>query len=297
MQDDLAIFIALMREGTTGRAAERARCSQPTVVRRIAALEDRLGLTLFERSAQGYLPTDHARQLEPLAQRVAIARQRLEDHAHALAETDNETIRVTFLDDFRRQMLPAFRAFGATWPGVRLQLIPSYRMVDIARGEADIAVRGRIAPEDEGLVVRALPTPRWGVYVAADEARVPKGPDELDPAAIAGLAGPVGRLLPFERVRAIAHDAGHEVMEYPSYSALISAIASGVAVSVLPLAMGDPEREIRRAFIVDEDRAALPGLFLVGRRSALRRRPVRDLFDGIIASFEAQGDCFAMRPA
>ncbi|MCJ8189937.1 LysR family transcriptional regulator [Sphingomicrobium aestuariivivum] len=296
MQDDLSIFIALMQEGTTGRAAERARCSQPTVVRRIAALEDSLGLNLFERSAQGYVPTDHARALEPHAQRVAIARQRFEDHARALADAGDDTIRVTFLDDFRRQMLPAFRAFNARWPETRLQLIPSYRMVDLARGEADIALRGRTAPEDDDVVVKALPTPGWAVYVSAGVESVPATLGEIDPQLVAGLDGPPGRLLPFERIRAVARGAGQSVMEYPSYSALVSAISSGVAISALPVAMGDPESELQRAFLIEEDEAVLPGLFLVGRRSALRRRPVRDLFDGILASFEEQRAVLTGRP-
>ena len=47
--DDIAVFLAVYRERTTGRAAAALGVSQPTVVRRLAALEHSLGLSLFNR--------------------------------------------------------------------------------------------------------------------------------------------------------------------------------------------------------------------------------------------------------
>ncbi|WP_265562892.1 LysR family transcriptional regulator [Sphingomicrobium arenosum] len=290
MADDLSIFLALMSEGTTGRAAERVRCSQPTVVRRIAALEEEIGITLFERSPQGYVPTAEARALEASAVEVARARQSFDDLATSLVESREVAIGVTFLDDFRRQLLPALRSFAERWPEVRVDLIPSYEMVDLLRGDAEIALRGRIAPEGEAFIVRELPTPGWGLYVARGQAK-PPALGAVEPLRAAGLSGPTGRLHPFELLR---QQAGGSLIEYPSYSALVSAIASGAAISALPIAMGDPEPELERAFLFDEE--GLPPIFLVGRRSALRRRPVRDLFDTIAESFHAQRANLTGRP-
>lgn len=286
VQDDLDIFLAVLREGTTGRASGRVRCSQPTVVRRIAALEETLGLRLFERTAQGYAPNAHALALAPLAEEVAIARRRFEDEAGALLARHDETIRITFLDDFRHQMRPAFRRFARDWPEARLDLIPTTDMANLLEGDADIALRGGPLPVDDRLIATALPTPAWGIYVAADATDVPRALDELDPHLIGVLPGIARRLPPFARLLALAGENGHSAVDYPGYSALISAIASGVAVSALPLAMGDEEAELKRAFVMPLAMEERPALHLVGRRSALRRRPVRALYDTIIVAFE-----------
>src|SRR5687768_18104245 len=71
--DDIAVFLALYRERTTGRAATALGCSQPTIVRRLAGLEQELGLNLFDRTPSGLVPTDAAHSLLALAERVERA--------------------------------------------------------------------------------------------------------------------------------------------------------------------------------------------------------------------------------
>ena len=85
--DDIAVFLALYRERTTSRAAEAVGCSQPTVTRRIAALEHALDLPLFERSATGLKPTAAADQLYPQAEQVERAICGFSSEVAALAGT------------------------------------------------------------------------------------------------------------------------------------------------------------------------------------------------------------------
>ena len=51
--DDYRYFLAVAEEGSLSAAANRLRASQPTVGRRIASLEDRLEVRLFERHPRG----------------------------------------------------------------------------------------------------------------------------------------------------------------------------------------------------------------------------------------------------
>ena len=68
--NDLRHFLAVARTGTTVGAARETGTSQPTVVRRIAALEAAVGACLFERRRTGYALTDVGREIRPLAERV-----------------------------------------------------------------------------------------------------------------------------------------------------------------------------------------------------------------------------------
>src|SRR3990170_3628544 len=165
--DSIAVFLALYRERTTGRAATTLGCSQSTVVRRIAALEQALGLTLFHRTPTGLAPTDAAHQLRQLAERVEQAVCEFTAEVGSLAGTGLDTIRLTFLDHFERLLIPVLRQFRARWPSIRTELLASDRIYDLARGEADIAIRGRDRPTSDEVVVHELPPIGWTVYASA----------------------------------------------------------------------------------------------------------------------------------
>ena len=68
--DDLRIFLAVAEAGTTLGAARRLGLSQPTVVRRIAGLEQATRVALFERRRTGYTLTVAGREILPLAEQV-----------------------------------------------------------------------------------------------------------------------------------------------------------------------------------------------------------------------------------
>ena len=282
--DDIAVFLALYRERTTGRAAEALGCSQPTVTRRLATLEHALGLPLFQRSATGLQPTEAADKLYASAGQVERAVCAFSTEVDALTGKNENEIRLTFLDHFERLLVPVLRQFRARWPGVQTQLLATDRMYDLERGEADIAIRGRNCPDSEALVVHQLPPTGWTVFASAhSEAHErPHSPDEVGRFPIALLESDAGRLPVYKWLEQQAR-SGVMPIRCSNYSALKSAIASGAAVSVLPCTIGYGEGELMccfppmREFDVD--------IFLIGRRAVLRRPPARDLFDSIAAFF------------
>jgi DNA-binding transcriptional LysR family regulator len=70
---DVRTFLAVVRQGSTLAASRKLGIAQPTVARRIEALEHELGLTLFERDTRGFRPTESARALLPLAEALEVA--------------------------------------------------------------------------------------------------------------------------------------------------------------------------------------------------------------------------------
>lgn len=284
--DDVAVFLALYRERTTGRAASALGVSQPTVVRRIAALEQGVGLTLFERTPTGLSPTKAANALYPSAQRIERSVCEFTGEVDALTGAELNLIRLTFLDHFERLLVPVLRAFRTRWPKVQTQLLASDRIYDLARGEADIGIRGRDRPESDEIVVHQLPPTGWTVYASAhllDDER-PHSPEEVADHPLALIAGSPGHLPVYEWLKSLP---GGETtpIHCSNFRALRSALVSGAAVSALPCTVGDGDPELVRCFPPQEV-WDVP-IYLVGRRTVLRRPPARDLFDSIATHFKA----------
>lgn len=282
--DDIGVFLALYRERTTGRAASAQGVSQPTIVRRIAALEHDLGLPLFERRPTGLVPTDAAHALYASAQRIERSVCEFTAEVDALSGAEQNIIRLTFLDHFEQLLIPVLRAFRTRWPRVQTQLLASDHIYDLARGEADIGVRGRDRPTSDELVVHELPPSGWTIYASSQmpENEIPKSPAEVAGHPLA-LVGGVPATLPVYLWLETLSRAGPPPVHCNNYRAIKSLIASGVALSALPCTIGDGDPEVVRCF-PPLDKWDVP-IYLIGRRAVLRRPPARDLFDAIAAHF------------
>jgi len=280
--DDIAVFLALHRERTTTRAAQALGCSQPTVVRRLAALEHALGLTLFERTAAGLVPTEAAGKLLASAETVERCVCAFRSDVDLLTGQGADLVRVTFLDHFEHLLIPVLRDFNARWPSVRAQLLASDRMYDLARGEADIGVRGRERPTSDELVVRELPASGWTIYAPADSSdrTRPARPEDVAGHPLASVQGTPATLPVYRWLESLG---GQPVMRCSNYRAVKSVIASGAALSALPCTIGDGDPQVVRCF-PPQPEWDVP-IYLVGRRVSLRRPPVRDLFDRIADFF------------
>lgn len=282
--DDIAVFLALHRERTTVRAAAAIGCSQPTVVRRIAALEQALGLTLFERTSTGFRPTEAAAKLMESAGRIERAVCEFTTEVDSLTGAGSDVIRLTLLDHFERLVVPVLRSFRERWPRLHIELLPTDRVYDLARGEADIAVRGRKVSKDDELVVRDLPPCGFAVYAAADHApeERPRSPEQLKNFPLAFLDAPPNELPIYQWIsRQIP--AGTVAPRCHSFQALASTIAAGAAVGALPCTMGDSNPLLVRCF-EPCDAFDVP-VYLVARRAVLRRPPARDLFEALYRYF------------
>ena len=166
--DELRTFFEVMRDGSLSGAARRLGITQPTVGRHIDALEDALGLTLFTRSPRGLTPTPAALALAPHGEAMAVAAAALSRSASSEAAVDRGVVRVTASEIIGCEVLPSiFAAFRVKHPGVAIELAVTNRNEDLARGEAEIAVR-MVRPTQTGLVARRIGTTRIRLYAHRD---------------------------------------------------------------------------------------------------------------------------------
>ena len=145
--DDLKVLLALSREGSTRKAASTMGVSNTTVMRRLESLEEHIGGKLFNRTPDGYTPTALADQLLPTAKTVE---QTLVEAERQVSGKDSE------LSGRVKLSLPAVPVthisesvaeFAQKYPRIELDISVSDEPVDLARREADIAVRG--LPKDK----------------------------------------------------------------------------------------------------------------------------------------------------
>ena len=166
--DELRTFVEVARDGSLSGAARRLGLTQPTVGRHIDALEAALGLTLFTRSPRGLTPSPAALALAPHVEAMAASAAALIRAASGEAAADRGTVRVTASEIIGSEVLPPIIAdFRAAHPGIAIELALTNRTEDLARRDADIAVR-MVRPTQRGLVARRIGTTRIGLYAHRD---------------------------------------------------------------------------------------------------------------------------------
>ncbi|MDH6643188.1 DNA-binding transcriptional LysR family regulator [Ralstonia sp. GP73] len=157
-------FLAVVREGSLSGAARALGLTQPTVGRHVDALERALGMSLFLRTQQGLSPTEAALSLRPFAESLEATSAALLRAASSQGEGVRGTVRITASEVVAVEVLPPILAdLHAAYPELTLELVPSNRMEDLLRREADIAVR--MQPPSQGvLVARHIGAIELGIF-------------------------------------------------------------------------------------------------------------------------------------
>jgi len=166
--DELRTFVEVARDRSLSGAARRLGLTQPTVGRHIDALEDALGLTLFIRSPRGLTSTPAALALAPHVEVMAAAAAALGRTASGEAVADCGAVRITASEVIGCEVLPPLlAAFRAEHPGIAVELALTNRNEDLARRDADIAIR-MLRPTQSALVARRIGASRIGLYAHRD---------------------------------------------------------------------------------------------------------------------------------
>ncbi len=139
---DLELFLAIFRAGSLRGAAERTRVDVSTLSRRLAALEELLGATLFDRTRAGVVPTPLARALlEPAA--------RMDEAANAFVRT-RESFEADVVGEVRITVTPSvgdvflsdlLEGLEAAHPKLSVVIDVTNTVRDIERRQADLALR------------------------------------------------------------------------------------------------------------------------------------------------------------
>ena len=279
--NDLRYFLAVARTGSTLAASRSLKVAQATVSRRITALEEALGTALFIRSPSGYTLSVRGQAMLAGAEEVERSIEALVNSVEAEGRRLSGTVRLTTVESAANVwLMPAIAAFRAQHPAVTAEVIVDNRALDIARGEADIAIRFGNPPQDESLIIRRIVELHESVYVRrdmADQLGMPNSYEGLTRYPMVSFNGPgVGQIAQWTRNLGpnvnIVHSAN-------TLSAVIAAVRAGMGAAVIPCLIGDTMSGLVRLFppIVE---LTTPG-WLVTTASARQQPHIRALLDFI----------------
>jgi DNA-binding transcriptional LysR family regulator len=281
--DDLRHFLAVARAGSALGGARRLGVNQTTCARRIAALEAAVGARLFERRQAGYRLTGTGQRVLAFAERVEAEVAALTQAVQAQRRMLAGTLRATTSESLANLVLtPFLLRFHEAHPEVRVDLILADRRLDLARGEADVALRAGPQPETTGVAVRHICHLGWTVYAA--EAYAARHGTPARPEAMAGHAvmGGEGVLAEAKALRWIAALPGVEVISRTdSLTNMAAAAASGLCLAALPCMIGDRHPALSRCFVPV---AGIGGeLWLVAREEVREVPHMRAFLDALTA--------------
>ena len=173
--DDVRVFLAVYRTGSFAEAGRALDLNATTAARRLERLEATLEATLFHRTHEGLTPTANADAIWGRAQEMERASGLILGYAGGddsrLAGPVSISVTPTYACHF---LLPHMGRFHAEYPDIEVDVSTTDAVVDIARGEVDLALRfrppgaGPAVPETSSVIARLIGASGIAVYASRD---------------------------------------------------------------------------------------------------------------------------------
>jgi DNA-binding transcriptional LysR family regulator len=273
--DDVRFFLEVSRAGTLAGAARKLGVDYTTVGRRIRAMEQDLGTTLFERRLDRFMLTEAGEGIREAGEQMEAAALALEQRALGADRKLSGVVRVATTDPLAQILvLPAIRALRDRHPEIRVHLLTGPARLDIARREADLAIR-YVRPDSGELVSRRLG--RVAVAAYGSTAYLSKHPPPLVGESLRAYQV----VVPEEGIRSWARPLpeGRVVLRANNMSALVQAVLLGMGIGSLHCWMAARHAELRRVW--PDEPLEHDDIFLVLHKDVQRTGRVRAFIEAI----------------
>jgi DNA-binding transcriptional LysR family regulator len=239
---DLRVFLAVARTGSLGGAARLLKQSQPTMGRRLAALEHDLGTVLFQRTTRGMVLTEEGTRVLGSAERMEAESLSLLRQVNSATREIEGTLKVASSEWFGTFVLaPLLGEFSRLYPRVGLELRTDHRFPNLDRREVDVAFRIVAFDEPDVVARRVLRLP-YAVY----QSRAGGSPSEIDKKArIITLTTNLSHLSDVAWFRRVLPEA-RVVVRSNNREVQAQLCRQGMGVAILPCALGDRFSDLER---------------------------------------------------
>ncbi|MEZ0220120.1 LysR family transcriptional regulator [Tardiphaga sp. 1201_B9_N1_1] len=169
--DDVRYFLAVARGGSVRAAAERLGVNHATVLRRIAQLEARLGVQMFEKLPSGYRLTTAGEEVLEFADQMEASSHLLETRIFGRDQSARGLLRVTLPPFLATHLLmPDLADFARLHPDIEMEIMSTGEVANLTNREADVAIRIVADRKTLPLNLHGLKGPGLfsGVYMSRD---------------------------------------------------------------------------------------------------------------------------------
>ena len=282
---DLRFFLEVARTGTLAAAARKLGVDNTTVGRRLSALERDLGAKLFSRTPDGLALTAAGEAMRAAGVEMEQSVLRGEQRALGADRNLSGLVRIATTEMLGEVVgVPALRSLHQRHPQIRMELLTGSKRLDIARREADVALRF-VRPEGGDLVARRVGTVAFAVY-ASKKYLAARGRPDRD----SGFAG--HDVVTYEagirhwRLGQLAGEPVRDVrvvLRSNSTQMLLHAVREGLGVGPLPCLLARSDRSLER--VPAGAPADLDDVWLVVHADLQRTARVRAVIEALEARF------------
>ncbi|MEM6482338.1 MAG: LysR family transcriptional regulator, partial [Pseudomonadota bacterium] len=255
-------------------AARTLDVNHSTVYRRIEGVEKRLGVRLFERYSHGYVMTPAGELFYSRAILLCKGLNQIEIELSGKDQRLEGQLTVTTTDSLLHRLTPVFSEFQTAHPNVDLRLLSDARSLDLARRDADVALRPTLNPPQHwiGRKVSKIQCATYASlqfwdrakHLPQEEIRWIMLEDDLDQS-------------PMSKITVMRKHKDARVTVVSTVMGVLDAVKSGLGVAVLPSYLGEPYADLVR--LDEPDKTVIWDLWLLAHPDMRRSARVHAFFE------------------
>ena len=280
-------FLATAEEGSLSAAARALGHSQPTLSRQVAALEEDLGVILFERVGRALSLTQAGLELLEHFRAMGEAAGRISLSASGQSQAVEGQVSITATDMMATYHLPGvLKRLRDTAPGIEIEVVAANDLRDLRRREADIALR-HVRPEQPDLIAKLVGETSTHLYASKDyldRHGRPESPSDLSDADFIGYENPE-RLLPILNAHGLSLTKRNFKVFTASGTVYYQLLRQGLGISVLN--KHDAELTPGLEMVLPELEPIQVPIWLVTHRELHTSRRIRLVFDFLAEAMAA----------
>lgn len=266
-------------EGSLSAAARALGMAQPTLGRQVDALEQELGIVLFERAGRGLILTpsgiellEHVRAMGDAANKVSLT-------AMGQSQSIDGSVCIAASETYATHILPPIIAKLRTLePGITIEIVASNSPSDLRRREADIAIRN-FRPSEPDLIakkIRDVPGRLYATPEYIEKIGNPSLPYDLRNAEFINIDNTGALIKGLQGMGINVSEQNFPVLT-ESYTVMWALVKQGVGIGILDGNIGDAEPLVKRVLPTMEP--LMFPIWLVAHRELNTSRRIRRVFD------------------
>jgi len=272
-------FLVTAEEGSLSAAARALNMTQPTLGRQVSALEEELGVSLFERVGRGLSLTPSGLDMLEHVQAMGLAATKLSLVANGHSQDIAGKVCISASEIHATYLLPSIISkLRKQEPGIIIEIVSSNDASDLQRREADIAVRS-FRPTEAELVAKKIAdvdAPLFAAKTYLGQIGIPKTIDDLKKADFVTI-GDVDNFIDGLKQFGLELTKDNLPVQTASHIVHWELVKQGLGIGIVPVDIGEAEPLVER--VLPEFKLMSFPIWLTSHRELRTNKRIRLVFD------------------